>query len=351
MTDLENNNNNSQKILCLAFNQDSSCFACGTENGFVIYDSDPVRERFRQDNIGGAIGIVEMLFKSNILALVGSTSKAISPPNMVKFWDDYQSKFFAELEFKVPVRAVKLKRERVVVVTDKVIYVYSFSDLSVITQHDTILNPNGLCSISTDKNDILVCPGLNHGEVRVDLYDLEMSYTLQAHNNELTQLVLNLDGSLLATTSEKGTLVRIWNTETKSMQREFRRGIKEAKIYSLAFSKNSNYLCVCSDTGTIHLYSLDEMNNESNKEEQDGDGKIKNKQSKLSFMKGMLPKYFSSEWSFAQFTIPIEPNEKYFCAFGKSEESIIVITTNGKYYKYQVDLMKNQIVPIGEAKF
>ena len=112
MTDLENNNNNSQKILCLAFNQDSSCFACGTENGFVIYDSDPVRERFRQDNIGGAIGIVEMLFKSNILALVGSTSKAISPPNMVKFWDDYQSKFFAELEFKVPVRAVKLKRER-----------------------------------------------------------------------------------------------------------------------------------------------------------------------------------------------------------------------------------------------
>eukprot|EP01091_Cochliopodium_minus_P002385 TRINITY_DN12248_c0_g1_i1.p1 TRINITY_DN12248_c0_g1~~TRINITY_DN12248_c0_g1_i1.p1 ORF type:complete len:347 (+),score=79.56 TRINITY_DN12248_c0_g1_i1:6-1046(+) len=340
-----------QKILCLSFNQDASCFACGTENGFIIYNSDPVKERFRKDNLGGSIGIVEMLFKSNILALVGSQNKGLSSPNMVMFWDDYQNKFFAELEFKVAIRAVKLKRERVVVVTDQVIYVYSFSDLSVINQHETILNPNGLCSISTDpKNDILVCPGMSPGEVRVDLYDLEISYTLQAHNNELTQLVLNLDGSLLATTSEKGTLVRIWNTETKSMQREFRRGIKEAKIYSLSFSKNSNYLCVCSDTGTIHLYSLNDINTIKEVQEQ-GDSKIKNKQSKLSFMKGVLPKYFSSEWSFAQFTVPIETNEKYFCAFGESEETIIVITTFGKYYKYQVELLKNQIIPIGKTEF
>jgi hypothetical protein len=35
----------------------------------------------------------------------------------------------------------------------------------------------------------------------------------------------------------------------------------------------------------------------------DGGGS-KNAQSALSFMKGFLPKYFSSEWSFAQFRLP-----------------------------------------------
>ena len=41
---------------------------------------------------------------------------------------------------------------------------------------------------------------------------------------------------------------------------------------------------------------------------------------RFSFLRGILPKYFSSEWSFAQYRIP---RGKSICAFGAEPHSII----------------------------
>jgi hypothetical protein len=45
-------------------------FCVGTDTGFRIFDSNKFEQKFVRDLKGG-LGIVEMLYRSNILALVG----------------------------------------------------------------------------------------------------------------------------------------------------------------------------------------------------------------------------------------------------------------------------------------
>ena len=134
------------EMLFVAFNQDSGCFACGTDSGFRIYNVDPFKETFKR-NFNNGIGIVEMLFRCNLLALVGGGNSPRYPPNKVMIWDDHQNRCVGELSFRSDVRAVKLRRDRVVVVLATKVYVYRFSDLKLLDQIDTQPNPRGLVAL------------------------------------------------------------------------------------------------------------------------------------------------------------------------------------------------------------
>nr|DAD38560.1 TPA_asm: hypothetical protein HUJ06_012882 [Nelumbo nucifera] len=253
----EFNDSDEAELLSVSWNQDYGCFAAGTSHGFRIYNCDPFKETFRRDLKSGGFGIVEMLFRCNILALVGGGANPQYPPNKVMIWDDHQSRCIGEFSFRSEVRAVRLRRDCIVVVLEHKIYVYSFMDLKLLHQIETLANPRGLCCLSHHSNtSVLACPGLHRGQVRIEHFGLKVTKLINAHDNHIACLTLTMDGLLLATASTKGTLIRIFNTMDGTRLQEVRRGVDKAEIYSIALSPNVQWLAVSSDKGTVHIFSL-----------------------------------------------------------------------------------------------
>lgn len=151
---------------------------------------------------------------------------------------------------------------RIVVILEDKLFIYNFADLQFIASSETFYNPRGICAISSDSGPdmVLATLGDNVGDVRIShLRRKEYQKppeTITAHENAIQQLVLNRDGTLLATASERGTLIRVFDTTTLQMKHEFRRGSQQATIYSLAFNQDSTAICTSSDKGTVHIYNL-----------------------------------------------------------------------------------------------
>ena len=67
-------------------------------------------------------------------------------------------------------------------------------------------------------------------------------------------MTFNHDGTKLASASEKGTLIRIFNVDLGLCIQELRRGVPKADIYSINFSKDGKWIACSSDKGTIHIF-------------------------------------------------------------------------------------------------
>jgi len=281
----------------------------------------------------------------------------------------------------------------VVVLLNKV-YVYSISDLKVIDSIDTADNERGLCALCpSPKAPVLVCPGLQKGQIRVDLYAQKRTQIISAHEGEVVCIALSHCGTRVATASDKGTLIRVFDTSTGKMLQELRRGTEKAEIYSIAFNRTGQWLAVSSDRGTVHIFKLDAgapepdalakaMGTDASGSSTDaGSGfgasgasesktdssssapsatasetsaassasasssskdaaaatEAKNPRSWLSALAPLLPSYVKSEWSFSQFRVPPGRN---VVAFGSEPHSVVVVCADGTYFKAKFDPTK-----------
>ena len=72
-------------------------------------------------------------------------------------------------------------------------------------------------------------------------------------------MAFNNDGVLIATASEKGTLIRIFEVSNGQFLHEVRRGTDYAIITNLCFDDTSYILSCNSNHATIHLFSLNSI--------------------------------------------------------------------------------------------
>ena len=199
------------------------------------------------------------------------------------------------------------------------VYINGFSDLKSIAFFSIATPyPNVLTMCYT--NPTIAFPTEKKGHCQV--YNIESSKIIadiKVSESHVACLGLNDDGTILASASEKGTLIRVFDLKDGGKQiREVRRGSDRAEIHSLVFDNTNDFLVCSSDKGTIHLFIVGES----------GD-KVK------SAVKS-LGSYFKGERSFAKFRLTgIHPK----CIISE-DRKLIVITKEGAYYVVEVDWVK-----------
>lgn len=139
------------------------------------------------------------------------------------------------------------------------IYVHNIRDMRLMNSIRHIApNDSGLCSLSLMSH--LAFPISNEcGELQLyDAENLRIKIKIKAHDSPLSAFNFSPNGTLLATASEKGTVIRVFCVKNGQRVHEFRRGVKRCvRIASLNFSGCSNFLCVSSNTETVHVFKID----------------------------------------------------------------------------------------------
>lgn len=312
-------------ILGLAFNRSIMGLICTTDKGYITYRLNPNLEKVlynetkTEDQEDGGISIMKVFDKSNIAVLVGGGEKPFKSKDTIILHDQRTKQNILEINMREPIRNAFIIKEKIISVVEKKIFIFDWTG-AYIDSKLTYSNEKGICAINTlNDKPMIVTLGTKKGEIAIWRIKEDDYKTIEAHKSNVEVIAISNNGKLVATASETGTVIRIFNTETNKMEYEFRRGSQSAKIYDLAFNKDATILGCYSSNGTLHLF---ELYNDITQ--------TKNAQSMLSGFKGYLPEYFSSQWGFKQITIG--NTNKALINFDDNNNLHIVLY-DGVYYK------------------
>lgn len=290
---------NSDQVNYITFNQDNSCVAIGLNSGYKVFNCNPTFGKCYQYIKNEPIGLVEMLYNTSLMVIIGLGEELGSSPRRLKLVNSKKNSTICDLIFPSTILNVKLSKKTLIVLLATQIYIYDITTLRLLHTVETSSNPNGLCAFTnsdlsnspntflaypsppkTMTHDSLLVNGINTnggnnsaqnniqsvsnspnrvGDVIIfNTTTLQPLSVIEAHKSHLAALTLSNDGTLLGTASDKGTIIRVFNVMTGVKLFQFRRGTYPTKIFSLKFSNDNNYIIVTSSSGTVHIFRLGE---------------------------------------------------------------------------------------------
>lgn len=242
----------------LGFNQDISCVALGTNKGLLIYNIEPIERRFA--DVSEGVGLIEMLYCTSLLAYVGSGDTIGSSPRRLKLCKSPEKEIICELPFNSAIVSIKMNKLRLIVCLDLTVHIFDLTSIVCLQVLSTTVNINGVIALSSEEKSYLAFPsGVVSGDVIIyDTISLKILSQFHAHKTEITNIEFNRSGTLLATASKTGTVIRVFATPAGEHMYSFRRGSYPAHIHSINFCPLSQYLCVASSSGTVHIFAFEQ---------------------------------------------------------------------------------------------
>lgn len=239
------------------------------------------------------------------------------------------------------------------VVLENKIHLYDIKKMKSIFTIDTNPNPRGLCALSATDDSLIAYPN-SDDDGTVVLFDgrqNEVVNVFPAHSSRLRFLAFNSDGTLLASASEKGTVIHVNEVGPGSKIRRrvgytngaaadgalasgrgelserdtyaFRRGSFPANICAVAFSPDSSLVCCASLSGTVHVFRVVRANN-----------------AQASLVSSYLPTVLAGMWepqrSFAVVHGPA--NQRCVLAVSENNREVRAFGQDGKFRTYKINL-------------
>lgn len=368
-------------LFAISFNQDFSCFSVGTkEEGYKLFNVDAFGKIHSHTH--GGYGIVEMLFCTSLVALVGLGDQTDLSPRRLQIVNTKRQSTICELTFPTSLLAVKLNRKRLIAVLEQQIYVYDISNMKLLHTIETSPNPAAICALSASSEHCYIAypsptPSLESrqvpphapgstthvpvsGDVLVyDAVTLQPVNIIEAHKAPLAAMSINSEGTMLATASDKGTIIRVFSIPDAQKLFQFRRGSLPAKIHAMNFNLASTFLAVSSASETVHIFKLSndsEMRgNVPDSSEHDAKHNKANKRGPMGMIRkqsqnlgrsfagtfgSYLPNSVTEIWEpmrdFASLKIP-GGSLRSVVAISNSQPRVMVVTSAGQFLEYEID--------------
>jgi len=313
-----------ERIKNLSFNQKRDLLLCNTDKICDVYSLTPSFEKIlscKGDDCKYT-NSVKMYNQANIFLLCGQNNIG---DNMINLWDISEQKKYREMNFDK-----EILNSELVINESSVMMIILSNDMVTIFNHkwemlynkETCKNPLGLLKINDGHKEserlVIATLGNKIGSLIIWLPEEEKETLIQAFDSEISSIGLSRDGSTIGVSSDVGTVIKVYNVNKNELLFELRRGTTSTTIYDIAFNYDSKILACCSGNGTAHIFEL--CNDVYNK----------NTRSMLYTISGILPSYFSSQWSFKKFDL--ETKSKIKCGFD-GENKLHICSYDGIYYR------------------
>ena len=280
------------EVLAVSFNQDQSCLAVATTRGVKIFSLDAGLECVFEHRMG-ACRIAEMLFRSSLLVVVGAGETHDMSPRRLKVFNTSTRAVIADLPFPDTIAAVRLDRQKLVVVEARRATIFDLATLATQREIATARNERGVVAMTADETgetSLVALPAENGatdsrlasrlGVVVVhDCLNHHAVCEIRAHRAPLAAMAFSGDGGrYLATASERGTVVRVHvlPAADERATKTFRRGVSGAVVRQIAFGPTARgggiVVAASSEKGTVHVFRL-----ETSEDETEASEKNKNK--------------------------------------------------------------------------
>ncbi|GAU91028.1 hypothetical protein RvY_03360-3 [Ramazzottius varieornatus] len=144
-----------------------------------------------------------------------------------------------------------------VVAVNTQLYIYRLEGVQPISQLTYVLSPFAL---SNDPINCYVahCDGNLTGCVVVqDVEQQSLTIRILAHRSgHLSCLVMDSAARRLATSSSRGTVIRVFTLPSGQLLHQFRRGLTAVLLCSLVFSPDAHCIVTVSERGSVHIFQL-----------------------------------------------------------------------------------------------